>query len=338
MIDFHAHVGIPEAEEIARNSPGWEGNQAALARRYRDPATAAHMASVASEWDRRLTDPEERIRFMDDAGISTQIVSVNPGQYHYWMGEADSAELVGRVNAQLARIVESAPPNRLLGLATVSLQHPELAATQLERAVERDGLVGVQISTSAGGRDLADPAFDGLWSAAERLDVAVFVHPLGCPQLTDRLAPSYLNNVVGQPLETTIALSLLIFSGVLDRHPGLRICAAHGGGYLPHYLGRGDHAWGVRPDSRTMAHPPRWYLRGIYVDSLVHSAEVLTNLLRTMGPDRVVVGTDYPFDMGETDPASAIGAVRHLTAEQRHAIAVDNALRLLGPRAAGRHS
>jgi aminocarboxymuconate-semialdehyde decarboxylase len=219
-----------------------------------------------------------------------------------------------------------------MGLGTVSLQHPHLAADQLGRAVGHWGLAGIEVSTQAGGRDLADRAFDPLWSAAEALDAVVFIHPLGCPPLASRLAPSYLANIAGQPLETTIALSLLIFTGVLDRHPRLRLCAAHGGGYLPHYLGRSERAFAVRPDSATMARSPSHYLRRLWFDSVVHAPDVLARLAAAVGADRIVIGTDYPFDMGDEDPARTLAGTG-LPGPARAGIRTANALDLLGAHA-----
>ncbi len=156
----------------------------------------------------------------------------------------------------------------------------------------------------------------------------MLIHPWGCT-LGDRLSAYYLSNVVGNPAETTLALSHLIFGGVLDRHPGLRICAAHGGGYLPYYAGRSDHAWEVRPESRTTARPPSAYLRDLYYDSLVYQAGTLAYLVETVGAGRVLLGTDYPFDMGVTDPLARLDAAG-LDDGARAAIAGGTAAALLG--------
>ena len=329
MIDVHAHVGVPQAELTASRVRGFAAHQAAMRARYQNPLTAEYMRSVAGQWDRLLTDLGARLQRMDDTGVTGQLLSVNPGQYYYWAERDASCELVGQVNEHLANIVASRP-DRFLGLGTVALQHPDLAALQLRQAVADLGLAGVQISTHAGGRDLSAREFDQLWAAAEEHDAVVFIHPLGCPQLTERLAPAYLNNIIGQPLETTIALSHLIFTGVLDRHPDLRICAAHGGGYLPYYLGRSEHAYQVRPDSSAMANPPLYYLRRMWFDSVVHSADVAKTLVELAGADRLVVGSDYPFDMGVERPGTLVAAIRGLSEAQRTAIRTGNALALLG--------
>jgi aminocarboxymuconate-semialdehyde decarboxylase len=329
MIDVHAHVGVPAADHRARASAGYAAHESALKARYRDPVTAAYMRDVGPEWDRLLTDVDARLQLMNETGVTRQLLSVNPGQYHYWADRPTAESLVADINESLAAMVRE-HPGRFLALGTVALQHPAMAAAQLDHAVRDLGMAGVQISTQAGGRDLSAPELDDLWTAAEGCDAVVFLHPLGCPQMTDRLAPSYLNNIVGQPLETTVALSHLIFTGVLDRHPRLRLCAAHGGGYLPYYLGRAEHAYGARPDSHSMAHPPTEYLRRIWFDSVVHSPAVLRSLIDLVGVERVVVGTDYPFDMGDPRPDDLLQAVPGLDETDLARIRTGNALDLLG--------
>ena len=297
--------------------------------RYQNPLTAEYMRSVAGVMGPAAHRPGCAPEADGRHRVTGQLLSVNPGQYYYWAERDASCELVGQVNEHLAGIVASRP-DRFLGLGTAALQHPELAAVQLRQAVTDFGLAGVQISTHAAGRDLSAPEFDELWTAAEEHDAVVFIHPLGCPQLTVRLAPAYLNNIIGQPLETTIALSHLIFTGVLDRHPDLRICAAHGGGYLPYYLGRSEHAYQVRPDSSTMQHPPVHYLRRMWFDSVVHSADVAKAL--------VAAGRYRPARRGQRLPlrhgrrASGRARRRHpaLSEAQRTAIRTGNALALLG--------
>jgi aminocarboxymuconate-semialdehyde decarboxylase len=329
MIDVHAHAGVPSAEQFAAGCAGFDHHRAAVASRYQNLMTAEYMRSIAGESDRLLTNVDVRLESMDRSGVQTQVISVNPGQYYYWANHDAARALVEIVNLHLADLVR-AHPSRFLALGTVALQHPALAAEQLHYAIHELGLAGVQISTNAGGRDLSAPEFDELWAAADECDAVVFIHPLGCPQLTDRLAPSYLNNIIGQPLETTIALSHLIFGGVLDRHPDLRIVAAHGGGYLPFYLGRSEHAYTARPDSHSMMQPPGYYLRRMWFDTVVGSPLVLANLCATVGASQLVIGSDYPFDMGSRRPGDIVDALPDIDETARNAIRTDNALALLG--------
>jgi aminocarboxymuconate-semialdehyde decarboxylase len=210
---------------------------------------------------------------------------------------------------QLARVTNEAVAahcglggGRLSGLGTVPLQHPSLAVEELAYATGTLGLKGVSVSTVVGHRELADPAHEPFWAAASATGAVVLIHPWGCG-LGSRLAANYLGNTVGNPAETTVALSHIIFSGLLDRYPGVKLVAVHGGGYLPFYLGRSDHAWKVRPDAQGCSLPPSEYIRRMWFDSLVYTPEALRMLVAAAGADRVMLGTDYPFDMG-VDPAS----------------------------------
>jgi aminocarboxymuconate-semialdehyde decarboxylase len=265
---------------------------------------------------------------MDLMGVDIQAVSLAPAQHDLWADRELSAEIVEIANAAIAGLVQSCP-ERLVGIANVSLAHADLAVDQLERAVRHYGLRGVEISSHTGASELSDRSLDGFWSAAERLNVTVLVHPLGC-SLGPRLARYFLHNTVGQPVEHAIALSHLIFSGLFDRFPGLRVCAAHGGGYLPYYIGRSDHAWRVRPESRGCLHEPSTYLRQIYFDSLVFRPDTLNSLLRLVGARRVVLGTDYPYDMGVWTPIERLRQLRDLDEDDFERIAGGNARELLG--------
>ena len=182
------------------------------------------------------------------------------------------------------------------------------AAKELERCVKQLGFTGVEILTNVAGKELSDPAFAPFWQKAEQLGALVMIHPNGFTEAS-RLSRFYFNNVIGNPLETTIALHYLIFDGVLERHPKLKILAVHGGGYLGAYSGRIDHAWGARSDSHgDLPQPPTSYLKRIYVDTVVFTPNQLAELVRVFGPDHVVMGTDYPYDMAEYDPLGHIAA------------------------------
>lgn len=326
VVDMHAHVLVPAVEALVAERP--ERVDA-----LRQQAEASGRASVehnrklfAAEYLPRLTDVATRLAAMDAMGVDIQAVSVSPTQYYYW-ADRDLARAIARAaNEHLAELSAS-HPDRFVGLATVSLQHPDLAAEQLTTAVEKLGSRGCQISTLINGVELADRRHDPFWKCAEALGAVVFVHPLGCT-LGERVQPYYLSNVVGQPIETTLALSHLIFGGTFDRHPRLKLCAAHGGGYLPTYIGRSDHGYAVRPESRTMAHAPSTYLKRIWFDSLVYSPAALEHLVREVGASQVVIGTDYPFDMGVTEPLEQIARAQ-LAEADRERIRGINALEML---------
>lgn len=323
VIDFHAHISVPAVDGLVGSQPEFFA-YVQRENTVMGEKSVQHFLTLLPELTRALTDIEHRLSLMDENGIDVQVLSVNPVQYHYWAGPDLGSEIAKTVNAHIAETC-AAHPERFVGLASVPLQHPDLAPGILEQAVTTLGLKGVQISTSAGGRELGDPVYEPFWSAAAELGAVVFIHPWGC-SVGERLTPHYLTNIVGQPLETTIALSHLIFAGVLDRYPTLKLVAAHGGGYLPMYLGRSDHGYRVRPESRPSKRAPSEYMRDIYVDSLVYDDEAVRLLVQTVGPDRVLLGTDYPFDMGVTDPTTGLGG---LSAVERAGVLGGNAAELL---------
>jgi aminocarboxymuconate-semialdehyde decarboxylase len=325
-IDVHAHLLVPDADHLVAGQPGLAAQQALEALRN-GPESLANSRRMVGERLERLTRLRPRLADMDAAGVDMQVVSPSPSHYHYWAGAPLAAEVAEAVNAGIAAFVAGAP-DRLVGLGIAPLQHPALAASVLVDAMARHGLRGIQISSYAPSADLSDRSLDPLWSRCAELGALVFLHPYGC-SLDERLDRFYLANIVGQPTENAVALSHLIFGGVLDRHPGLRIVAAHGGGYLPSYIGRSDHGWRVRPEARSCVDEPSSYLRRLWFDSLVHSPTVLRNLVETIGADRLVLGSDYPFDMGTDDPVGALTAAG-LTPAQNDAIRGGTAASLLG--------
>jgi aminocarboxymuconate-semialdehyde decarboxylase len=249
-------------------------------------------------------------------------------QYYYWAEPELGLASSRLINDRIAQTV-AGHPDRFVGLGTVPLQAPELAVAEMKRCVEDLGLRGIEISTNVDGRDLSDPALRPFFAAAEELDLLIFIHPhhFTHPQ---RLEQFYLNNLIGNPLESTIAVSHLIFGGVLERYAGLKICVAHGGGYLGAYAGRLDHGYRARCDCREhISRPPSDYLRRLYFDTMVFEADQLAFLVDKWGADHIVMGTDYPFDMGEPQPVEFVQSVQSLSDEQRALILGDNAARLL---------
>ncbi|TDC81086.1 amidohydrolase family protein, partial [Actinomadura sp. 7K507] len=303
-VDAHAHVLLPQVEEAVAGKPGHAGHRDLDARRN-GPASLEAGGRMIGERIARLTRVDARLADMDAAGVDVQIVSPSPSHYHYWAGP-DLARTVFRLaNDGVAAHCAEAPA-RLHGLGLVPLQHPDLAVEALRHALGL-GLRGVEISSHAPGRELSDPGLEPFWTEAEASGAVVFLHPFGCT-LDERLDRFYLSNIVGQPVENAVALSHLIFSGVLDRHPGLRLLAAHGGGYLPTHLGRSDHGWQTRPEARACAEPPSAYLRRIWFDSLVYEPGALLALIGAVGASQVVMGSDHPFDMGVPDPLDRLRA------------------------------
>ncbi|MFE0719443.1 amidohydrolase family protein [Streptomyces rochei] len=324
-IDVHAHVLLPDVESLVAGLPGHAEAKEVDARRNGPAALAVNGPMVRARVP-RMTDVALRLASMDAQGIDVQLVSPSPSHYHYWADEA-TAEKVYRLANEATAAHCAQAPDRLRGLGLVPLQHPDHLVRALDHALEQ-GLDGVEISSHAPGRELSDPAYEPFWSRAAERGAILFLHPFGCT-LDERLDRWYLSNTVGQPTENAVALSHLIFSGVLDRHPGLKIIAAHGGGYLPTHIGRSDHAWSARSDAGAgCVHPPSSYLRRLYFDSLVHDPHVLRELVRVAGADRVLLGSDFPFDMGTEDPVAALRAAR-LPDADFHAVRGGNAAALL---------
>jgi aminocarboxymuconate-semialdehyde decarboxylase len=277
-----------------------------------------------------MSDVSARLRAMDEQGIDVEALSINP--YWYGAGRDVAARLIQLQNEALAEIC-AAHPDRFVAFASVALQHPDLAVEQLVDGVKRYGLRGAGVGGSVHGRELADPAFHPFWAKAEELGVLVFIHPQGTAELesTTRLAGNgVLTNTIGNPLETTIALSHLIFEGTLDRFPALKICAAHGGGYLPSYAARSDAVGVTFPKrmTRTLKKKPTEYLRQLYYDSIVFTPEALRHLAAETGPGQVVMGTDYPFPWTSTS-VDQILATPGLTDDDRVAMLGGTAARLL---------
>ncbi|MEU9094221.1 amidohydrolase family protein [Streptomyces sp. NPDC087901] len=306
-VDVHAHVLLPEIEALVAGMPGHAEAKALDARRNGPDALAISGPMVRARIP-QMTDVTARLAAMDAQGVDVQLVSPSPSHYHYW-ADRDTAEKVYRLANEATAAHCAQAPDRLRGLGLVPLQHPDLMVRALDHALDQ-GLAGVEISSHAPGRELSDPAYEPFWSRAQETGAILFLHPFGCT-LDERLDQWYLSNTVGQPTENAVALSHLIFSGALDRHPSLKLIAAHGGGYLPTHIGRSDHAWSARSDAGAgCAHLPSSYLRRIYFDSLVHDPRVLGSLIEAAGADRVLLGSDFPFDMGSEDPVGALRAAR----------------------------
>ena len=324
-IDVHAHVILPDVEAAVAAEPGLAAHKELDARRNGAGSMAVSGQMVGARVG-KLTQVPLRLADMDAQGVDIQIVSPSPSHYHYW-ADPDLARELWRLADQGTVAHCAQAPDRLLGLGLAPLQHPDQLVEALDHALEL-GLKGVEISSHAPGVELSDPRLEAFWARAAATGAIVFLHPFGCT-LDERLDRWYLSNIVGQPTENAVALSHLIFAGVLDRHPELKLLASHGGGYLPAYIGRSDHGWKVRPEAHDCAEPPSGYLRRIWFDSLVHDPSVLRNLVDVAGHDHVVLGSDYPFDMGVEDPVERLAAAG-LPDRVRLAVQGSNAAELFG--------
>ncbi len=325
-VDIHNHV--------------WSLEAGAYVKPFEDPSTIS-MTRIASDQTRSLMDKQAadrrplqldwklRLVDMDKMGVDIQVLSPVPRQMYGALPPdvvVKSAELVNNNIAAMA----ANRPDRFAAIGTVPLQEPMAAVAELERCMRKLGFKGVQLPSNINGRELSDPAFEPFWAKAAQLGAIVFIHPSGFTH-PERLVRFYLNNVIGNPLETTIAIHYLIMDGVLERYPRLKIIAAHGGGFAAAYHGRMDHGWGARPDARgQLPKPPTTYLKQMYFDTIVFTPEQLAHLIATYGADRIMIGTDYPADMGEYDPIAHVAQVPSMDAKTLSAICGGNAVRLFG--------
>ncbi len=322
VVVIHCHLNVAAADGLIRSQVENPPNPLA----FTSAASKAVNAKLFATIGPRLNGVDERIADMDALGIDVQAISPSPGQFYYFAPPELGRDAARVVNDGIAAAVAK-HPDRLVGMGTVPLQNVEMAVAEMRRCVGELGLRGIEISSNVNGRELAEAEFRPFFAVAEELGILVFMHPLGFTH-GQRLAEHYLDNIIGNPLESTIALSHLIFGGVLDAHPGLKLCVAHGGGYLPGYWGRMDHAYRAREDCRQhIARAPSTYLRQVWLDTLVFDRDQLDNLVRTHGADRLCLGTDYPFDMAEPDP---VGLHAHLDEPAKSKILGGNAAELLG--------
>jgi len=326
-VDIHYHVHHLAADEMVKHllSPDREPSSR-FANELSRATNRKQMENVRS----CLTSVEQRLRDMDKMGVDVQAISPSPFHFMYWL-EPDLARRVSRsVNEHLASIV-TAHPDRFVALAHVPLQAPDLAAEELRYCVTRLGFRGAEIGTNVVGAEVSRGR-DQFWKTAQELGAVLFMHPNGFTH-GERLADHYFTNVIGNPLDTTVALGHLVFDGVLERFPKLKLVAAHGGGYIAHYPARMDHVWGARADARTvLKSAPRRSLARVYFDTIVFDRLQLEHLVRLWGADHVLVGTDYPYDMGMYDPRGFVGGA-DLPEVAKARILGLNAARLLGIKA-----
>jgi aminocarboxymuconate-semialdehyde decarboxylase len=303
-IDVHTHI-LPETLPDFRDAPGGErfvrieGRAPGRARMIIDGSVFREIES--NSWDVRV-----RLAECDAAGVGVQVLSTVPVMFSYWAESGPALELARYLNDHIAEVV-AAHPRRFAGLGTIPMQKPDLAIAELERCVRDLGLSGVEIGSNVNGTNLDSPELFPIFEAADSLNAAVFVHPWEMAG-RDRMTRYWLPWLVGMPAETSLAICSLVFGGVLEKLPALRIGFAHGGGAFPATIGRIVHGFDVRPDLCAVSNgvSPREYLRRIYIDSLVHEPLMLRYLLDLMGADRIALGSDYPFPLGEAHPGELI--------------------------------
>lgn len=325
VVDIHCHRQSIDVGERMRAEAERLGH-AALA--FGSPLTKETNEKQLQFIKPKMTSVEVRLADMDAMGVDVQAISVPPYQFYYWADPEVGRDAARDMNDQLAEIVGD-HPDRFVALATLPMQNTEMAVAEMERAVKDLGMRGIEISANVNGDELSDPRLAPVFAKAEELDIVIFIHPEGFTH-PDRLTEHYFINIIGHPLESTLAISSLIFDGVLERHPGLKVCVAHGGGYVPAYAARMDHAYHARPDVREgLPKPPGEYLKKFYFDTMVFEPDQLKFLIDKYGADHIVLGTDYPYDMGEDDPLGFIGRVDGLDEATKAAVSGGNAAKLL---------
>ncbi|MES2183459.1 MAG: amidohydrolase family protein [Pseudomonadota bacterium] len=337
VVDIHCHYLNPDilAKTAHLNAAAYDPTTI-----FANDLTRAVNTQQMKERGYKLTGIEQRVKDMDAMGVDVQAVCPAPYQFFYFTEPDLGAELSRGVNDGLAKLVAT-HPDRFVGLGTVPLQNPELAVRELVYLTKELGFRGIEINTNVNGLNLSDPklGLEKFWAKANELGTVIFMHPLGYTQ-AERLTNHYFNNVIGNPLDTTVAVSHLIFDGVVARHPKIKFITAHGGGYIAHYWARMDHAWRARADCRThIKRPPSSYLEKFYFDTITFDPQMLKHLIDRFGADHVMLGTDYPYDMGEEDPLGLIKQVKRLSKADRELIGGMNAVKLLKiktPKAKGR--
>ena len=324
-VDIHAHVNIPAAWE--HMTPYFDASKIAMVKYSNDETRALNMKQDKDRTE-AMKDRDDRIRVLDAMGIDMQVVAPIPFQCWYQSPDEHCVKGSQIVNDGIAEWVGGAA-DRFVGLGTVPMTVPDEAAAELRRCMTELNMKGVQILTNIDGAEVSDPRFEPFWKAAEELGALVMIHPNGFSQ-GDRFQDYYFANVMGNPLETSLALAHLIFSGTMEKFPKLKVLGVHGGGYLPAYSGRIDHAWGARQDSRAgLPRPPTEYLKRMYFDSVVFTPDQLEYLVSQYGADHIVMGTDYPYDMADYDPVEHIVS-SGLSEADKAAVAGGSALKLLG--------
>ncbi len=325
-IDIHCHLLTEKAEKMVADaglSMDWQPRH-----QFANELTRETNREQARRTRVQFTSVEKRLADMDLMGIDIQAITPSPAQTFYSVPAELGFETARVINDNIADIC-GRHPDRFVGLGTVPFQAPELAVAELDRLHKSLGLRGIEIATNVAGADLSEPRFRPIFQRAEELGLVLFMHPTGFPEAS-RFRDHYFTNIIGNPLDTTVAVHHLIFGGVLQDCPNLKLVLSHGGGYLPAYSGRIDHAASARPDTCTcLRHMPTTYLKRLFFDTIVYTHHQLHYLVETYGADHVLMGTDYPADMGEVDPIGFIESADQLEDTERAAILGRNAARLL---------
>jgi aminocarboxymuconate-semialdehyde decarboxylase len=322
VVDAHTHFIPASLGDEASRRPEW-----GIEIERRDGERwVSHEQGFAYPLDDTFFGGEAKLADMDARGIDLSVMSISPTLFFYWIRPGDSVSFARYANDALADTARHSD-GRLAGVATLPMQDPDAAATELRRAVEELSLRGAHIGTTVEGEYLDDARFTPLLEAADALDVPLIVHPYYVGPLP-RMEQFYLTNLFGNPLDTTLCASRLIFSGAFELFPNLNVMLVHAGGFLPYQIGRLDHGWTVRPEPKVqLQRKPSEYLDRFYYDTISHHDSALAWLLELVGDDRVVLGTDLPYDMADQDPVARVDRLP-LSPESRDRVAGANATQL----------
>jgi aminocarboxymuconate-semialdehyde decarboxylase len=327
-IDLHTHI-LPKIWPNLRERYGYDGF---VQLEHHGPGCAHLMrdGQLFRVIEDRCWDPARRIEECEKHGVGVQVLSTVPVMFSYWAKPEHTHDLSRLLNDHLAEVVRQFP-KRFAGLGTLPMQAPDLAIREMERCLGELGLRGVEIGSHVNGMNLDHPSLFPIFAAAERLGAAVFVHPWDM-MAKDRMCKYWLDWLVGMPAETSLAICSMLLGGVLERLPRLRVAFAHGGGAFPGIIGRIEHAFKVRPDLCAVDTDknPRSYLGRFYLDSLVHDSDALRYLIRLVGADKIALGSDYPFPLGEHVPGKLIESLDDLPLATRDRLLAGTALEFLG--------
>lgn len=325
-IDVHAHYVPSDSLKVAGEIGARDGLNLETNQRGRNVLTRDGKPFL-SQLKAEFSDLDLRLSIMDQQGVDMQVLSPAGSYFFYWMPSDQSLEFARWQNDRFAEAVAKYP-RRFVALASVPMQDPATAAAELDRAMTRLGLRGAEIASNINGRYFDDPAFEPFWQAAQALDALLFVHPnqvVGA----DRMKEYHLANLIGNPTDTSLAFAKLIFGGVLERFPRLKFLLAHAGGFLPYTWGRLDRGYRIQDSAiGKISQAPSEYVKLLYFDTIAHSSTALAYLIANFGADHVLLGSDYPYDMGDPEPVVSLAAAR-IDPEQITQVASANACKLL---------
>ena len=317
IVDIHAHISPEGLLRAMAEGRDWHGIPAAL-------LLPTHEYTPRTTWT-----PEQRLREMEELGVDVHVLSTNSFLYFYERDAAATAAMARECNDYVAQLTRD-HPDRFAGFATLPMQNVSASVMELERSISTLGLKGAMIGDHVNGLTYDDPSFLPLWKAAEAMGAVIFIHQSGDTTVTPRNDRYHIPNTIGNLVDRTVTFASFVYGGVIDACPDLKVCLAHGGGFACYGAGRMDRGWQVRAEARVnIQQPPSAYMGRFWYDCLTHSEDALRYLIDTVGIERVVFGTDWPFDMAIDDPVNWVRSLSKLTDDEKDAILGGNIIRLL---------